>query len=241
MNTAPLQLGTWISTGSAAVTELAALCGLDWVLLDLEHGCESEAAIPGQLRPLRGGKTRGIVRVGAPHADLIGRVLDWGADGVMVPHVESAAAAEAIVRAAHHAPRGQRGFARTVRACDYGLRPAEEKALPLLMAQIETITGVGHCADIAAVEGIDVLFVGPADLQHDLRSRPERAPGDYARCLEIVNEAARAAGKQTGILLRDPAEVPRYRDLGFTHIAVDSDLSILRKAWRQTVEAAEGG
>lgn len=238
MNTPPLHLGTWVSTGSATVTELAALCGLDWVLLDLEHGSESESAIPGQLRSLRGGKTRGIVRVGAPHADLIGRVLDWGADGVMVPHVESAAAAEAIVQAAYHAPRGHRGFARTVRACDYGLRPAEEKALPLLMAQIETLAGVGHCASIAAVEGIDVLFVGPADLQHDLRHRPELAPGDYARCLEIVNEAARAAGKHTGILLRDAAEVARYRELGFSHIAVDSDLSILRKSWRQTVEAA---
>ena len=78
-------------------------------------------------------------------------------------------------------------------------------------------------------------------LQHDLRSRPERAPGDYARCLEIVNEAARAAGRQTGILIREAGGVERHRELGFTHIAVDSDLSILRKAWRRTAEAAEGG
>lgn len=238
MTPLPLHLGTWISTGSATVSELAALCGMHWVLLDLEHGCESEATIPGQLRALRGTHTKGIVRVGAPHADLIGRVLDWGADGIMVPHVETASAAEAIVQAAYHAPRGQRGFARTVRACDYGLRPAEEKARPLIMAQIETLAGMEHCAAIAAVPGVDVLFVGPADLQHDLRHRPERAPGDYTRCLEIVNEAAQAAGKQTGILLRDAAEVPRYRELGFSHIAVDSDLSILRKAWRSIVEAA---
>ena len=122
-----------------------------------------------------------------------------------------------------------------MRACDYGLRPAEEKTPPLIMAQIETLAGIEHCASIAAVSGIDVLFVGPADLQHDLRHRPERAPGDYAHCLQLVHAAASAAGKHTGILLRTADEVPHYRQLGFSHIAVDSDLSILRKAWQQTV------
>lgn len=235
-----LHLGTWISTGSPAVAELAALCGLDWILLDLEHGCESEAVVPGQLRALRGTATQGIVRVGAPHADLIGRVLDWGAAGVMVPHVESAAAAEAIVQAAYHAPRGRRGFARTVRACDYGLRPAESKARPLLHVQIETVAGVRACAEIAAVDGIDVLFVGPADLQHDLGRLGAAAPFDYAACLKTVAEAARAAGKAAGILLRDAADLARHRELGYGHIAVDSDLSILRKAWTGSVAVARG-
>jgi 2-keto-3-deoxy-L-rhamnonate aldolase RhmA len=235
-----LHLGTWISTGSAAVAELAALCGLDWILLDLEHGCESEAVVPGQLRALRGTATRGIVRVGAPHADLIGRVLDWGAAGVMVPHVESAAAAAAIVQAAYHAPRGRRGFARTVRACDYGLRPAEGKARPLLHAQIETVVGVQACAEIAAVDGIDVLFVGPADLQHDLGRLGADAPFDYASCLQTVAETARAAGKAAGILLRDAGDLARHQALGYSHIAVDSDLSILRKAWTGSVTAARG-
>jgi 2-keto-3-deoxy-L-rhamnonate aldolase RhmA len=235
-----LHLGTWISTGSAVVAELAALCGLDWLLFDLEHGCESEAMVPGQLRALRGTAAQGIVRVGAPHADQIGRVLDWGAAGVMVPHVESAAAADAMVRAAHHAPRGHRGFARTVRACDYGLRPAEDKARPLIYAQIETVVGVQACAEIAAVDGVDVLFVGPADLQHDLRRLGAEAPLDYDACLEIVAKVAGAAGKAAGILLRETGDLPRYHALGYSHIAVDSDLSILRKAWTDSVTAARG-
>ncbi|MEO6751496.1 MAG: aldolase/citrate lyase family protein [Chthoniobacteraceae bacterium] len=229
------QIGTFLSIGSPAIAELAALSGFDWVLIDLEHGSGPEATVPDQLRALRGSQTRGIVRVGAPHPDLIARVLDWGAHGIMVPHVNSAAAAEAIVQAAHYAPRGHRGYSRSVRAHDFGLRPPEETPAPILMAQIESIEGVNHAGEIARVDGIDVLFVGPADLQFDLKNRASAAPGDFAQCLAIVAAAAKAAGKHAGILIREPAELPRHLALGFTHLAIDSDLSILRKAWQQTL------
>jgi len=230
-----LHLGTWLSSGSPIVAELAALCGLDWLLLDLEHGSLSESAILPQLQAIRGTDTSAIVRVGAPHADLIGRVLDWGAHGIMVPHVDSAAAAEAIVQAAHYAPRGRRGFSRSVRAYEFGLRQPEETPAPIVMAQIESIEAVNSAAEIARVDGIDALFVGPADLQLDLKNRAPLAPGDFAHCLGIVAAAAKAAGKQAGILLRDPAEVQSHHERGFTQIAVDSDLYILRKAWQQTI------
>lgn len=241
MNTPVLRLGTWLSSGSPAIAELIGLCGFDWGLLDLEHGCESEAALPHQLRALRGSRTAPIVRVGAPHPDLIARVLDWGAQGIMVPHVNSAAQAEAIVQAAHYAPRGQRGLSRSVRAYDYGLRPpGPDTPPPLLLAQIETGEAVHRAADIARVNGIDVLFVGPADLQFDLKHHPASAPGDFAHCLTSVVAAARAAGKAAGILVRDLAELPPHRDLGFTHIAVDSDLAILRKAYQRMVSGLDG-
>lgn len=230
-----IHIGTFLSFGSPAIAELAALSGFDWVLIDLEHGSASEAAVPDQLRALRGSKTRGIVRVGAPHADLIARVLDWGAHGIMIPHVGSAAAAEAIVQAAHYAPRGARGYSRSVRAHEFGLRPAELTPAPIIMAQIESIEGVNHAAEIAHVAGIDVLFVGPADLQHDLTHRAAAAPGDFAECLSLVVAAAKGAGKETGILARDLADVPHYLEQGFTQIAIDSDLAILRKNWQQTL------
>jgi 2-dehydro-3-deoxyglucarate aldolase/4-hydroxy-2-oxoheptanedioate aldolase len=236
MNSPALHLGTWLSIGSPATAELAALCGFDWVLMDLEHGCESEAALPNQLRAIRGSRTQAIVRVSGPHPDLISRVLDWGAHGIMVPHVNSAAQAEHIVQAAYHAPRGHRGVARTVRLCDYGLDPAGNTAKkPLIMAQIETVEAMHHVEEIARVDGIDVLFVGPADLQYDLTHRPESAPGDFASCLKRVASVARDAGLASGILLRDLADVAPHRELGFSHIAVDSDLSILRKAWQQII------
>ncbi len=238
MTTPAPRIGTWLSVGSPVVAELAALSGFDWVLLDLEHGNESEAALPNQLRALRGTKTAGIVRVGAPHPDLIARVLDWGAHGIMVPHVNSAAEAEAIVQAAHYAPRGRRGYSRTVRAYDYGLKPAgNETPTPLLMAQIETIEGVNHAREIARVEGIDVLFVGPADLQFDLKNRANVARVDYDQCLATVVATANAAGKSAGILVRELADVRPHLERGFTHVAVDSDLSILRKAYHQTLSS----
>ena len=235
-----IQFGTWISTGSPVVAELAALCGFDWLLLDLEHGCASEAALPDQLRALRGSAARAIVRVGAPHPDLIARVLDWGAHGIMVPRIESAAQAAAVVAAARYAPRGQRGFSRTVRAYEYGLRPpqAASELSPLVMAQIETIAGVENAAEIAAVDGVDVLFIGPADLSFELEQHPGAAVGDYESCLAQVVAAAQASGKSAGILLRDPEGLASHAAKGFSYLAVDSDLSILRKAYQQMVPGA---
>ncbi len=234
MNATPASLGTWLSIGSPVVAELAALSGFDWVLFDLEHGNESEAALPNQLRALRGSRTRGIVRVGAPHADLIARVLDWGAHGIMVPHVNSAAEAARVVQSAHYAPRGQRGLSRSVRAYDYGLNPpGDAMPVPLIMAQIETAEAVTRAAEIARVDGIDVLFVGPSDLQFDLKHHAESPAGDFAQCLRTVVAAAKDAGKAAGILVRDVADLQPHHDLGFTHIAVDVDIAILRKAYAQ--------
>jgi 2-keto-3-deoxy-L-rhamnonate aldolase RhmA len=239
MNTTA-HIGTWLSLGSPTVAELAAECGFDWLLFDLEHGCGTDAAIPDQLRALRGTNTKAIVRVGAPHIDLIGRVLDWGAHGIMVPRVCSADDAEKIVQAAHYAPRGRRGVARTVRSVGYGLRPPDERHMPkpLILAQIETLKAVENAASIAAVDGIDVLFIGPADLGYDLFAlKSERT---YDTCVALVAKAAAAAGKQSGVLLRRPEDVAPMRALGLSWIALDSDIAILRKAYQQTLSSLAG-
>lgn len=237
MTASTLQLGTWISTGSPAVVELAALCGFDWLLLDLEHGCEPEAALPNQLRAMRG-VTKPIVRVGAPHADQIARVLDWGAKGIMVPHVESASVAQEIVNAAYYPPRGRRGLSRTVRTHGYGLSFSfGDDAAPRLMAQIESVAEVKNVDAIAAVDGIDVLFIGPADLRHDLEQHPEGSVNDFDACLEAVIAAARKYGKAAGILCRDVAAIGTFVARGFTEIAVESDLAILRQAYQKILIA----
>ena len=237
--TTRLTLGTWLSVGSPVIAELAAVCGLDWVLLDLEHGCGSDADVPDQLRALRGGPTRGIVRVPCDRPDLVARVLDQGADGVMVPHVDRAEQAERLVRAASYPPRGQRGVSRTVRAHDYGLRPLDGRPAPMLIAQIETLNAVDEAAAIAAVDGIDVLFVGPADLQHDLAVRQPTAGAGFDDCLDRVVAAARAAGKAAGILVRDLADLPRRAEQGFSFVAVESDVAILRNAFRALADLGQ--
>ncbi|MCF7818924.1 MAG: hypothetical protein K9M54_13690 [Kiritimatiellales bacterium] len=224
--------GTFLSIGSPVITELAAECGFDWLLLDMEHGFGSEESLFAQLLAIRGTSAAAIVRVGAPHPDLILRVLDRGADGIMVPHVSSVADAEACVQAAHYPPRGRRGYSRSTRSRRYGLSP-EETPPPLIIAQIETIEGIENVRGIAAVDGIDVLFVGPADLQFDLKARPERGGFTYSACLEAVVAAAAEAGKQCGILIRNPSDLQELKRLGFTFLAMDSDLAILRKGYQQ--------
>lgn len=230
MNPPQLSLGTWLSIGSPVIAELAALSGFDWVLFDLEHGCVSESTLCDQLRALRGTATKGIVRVAAPEPDQIARVLDWGADGVMVPRVENAAMAASVVRFACHAPLGRRGFSRTVRATDYGLKAHPDK--PIIMVQIESVAAAYNAVDIAAVKGLDVLFVGPADLRHEIEHSTNEGRASYEACLNRVLAAARSAGREAGILVRDMADLQAHAELGFTRIAVDSDLSILRKAYQ---------
>ena len=231
-----LHIGTWISGGSPVVAEIAAESGFDWLLFDMEHGFGSEESLFGQLMATKRTGAAAIVRVGAPHPDLILRVLDRGADGIMVPHVSTAEEAEQCVQAAHYPPRGRRGYSRSVRACNYGLQPPETKIPPLIVAQIETIEGVGNACAIAAVDGVDVLFVGPADLNFDLSARPGQCADDYAGCLSRVAAAAAEQGKQCGILLRNKADMEALQQLGFTLMAVDSDLGILRNQYQQILK-----
>lgn len=237
--TGDLRIGTWLSLGSPVAAELAALCGFAWVLLDLEHGSGSEADLPAQLSSLRGSDTLGIVRVAGLDAGQIGRVLDQGAHGIMVPHVNSAGEAREIVIAAAYPPRGRRGFSRTVRAHDYGLRSVDTTPPPLLVAQIETAAAVAEAGAIAEVDGIDVLFVGPADLERDLAGQPAGNVPDFETCVAGVATAARAAGKAAGILVRNPAELPLRQRQGFSLIAVQSDVALLRDAFRAIVAAAQ--
>ena len=235
LRTARFHLGTWLSIGSPVIAELAGQCGFDWLLLDLEHGCGGEASLFQNLQALRGTSSAIIVRVGAPHPDLIQRVLDWGADGIMVPHIESAEAAQAVVQATRFPPRGTRGYSRSVRACNYGLGQPDASIDPLIFAQIESERGVAQVRSIAAVDGIDVLFVGPADLAFDLNA--QASTKTYASCLSEVVAAARAATRFCGILCRDEATLPQLREAGFSHQALDSDLAILRTGYQHLVKS----
>ncbi len=230
-------IGTFLSIGSPAVTELAAECGFDWVLIDLEHGCESEAALPDQLRALRGSDTLAIVRVSAPHPDLIARVLDWGAQGIMVPHVNTVAEARHCVDAAYYPPQGHRGVSRTVRAYGYGMRlPDGEMPKPIILAQIETAEAVANADQIAAVEGIDALFIGPADLSFDLKA--QQSPRSYDDCVNSIVKAANDHAKGCGILVRHADDKEKLKALDFTWIAMDSDLSLVREGFKRNLAAA---
>lgn len=233
---AGLQLGTWLQTGSSVVAELADLSGFDWLLIDLEHGCGTEANVLPQIQAIR--RAAAIVRVGAPHPELIARALDWGAAGIMVPMVSTAEKAAACVRAMRYPPQGDRGLAGMVRAFDYGLH--RERTKPVFYAQIETIEGVENARAIAAVDGVDVLLIGQMDLKLQLQSYPERTRLDFTACLREVAAAAKEAGKACGLFCRQTDDFSELQALGFTHLAIETDLALLRESYRNVVQSLRG-
>lgn len=227
-----LRLGSWLQTGSTVVAEIADASGFDWLLIDLEHGCGTEATVLPQIQVIR--HASAIVRVGAPHPEQIARSLDWGAAGIMVPMVSTAEKAEACVRAMRYPPRGDRGLAGMVRGFQYGLH--RDMPSPVFYAQIETIEGVQNARAIAEVDGVDVLFIGPMDLKLQLQSYPERSHLDFAACLREVASAAGAAGKACGLLCRQTDDFAELQALGFTHLAIETDITLLRESYRKVIQ-----
>ena len=224
--------GAFMQLGSAATVELASRAGFDFVLLDQEHGLGGEDALVQQLMAAAGSATCvPIVRLAVNDTHLFKRALDLGACGVMVPWVEDAAGAARAVAAMHYPPRGVRGLAKTTRATNFGAAFDEyfDSAYDrlLLVAQIETARGVAAAADIARVEGVDVLFVGPTDLGCSLAcGKPlEFADPQLVAARRAVAAAARAAGKAAGILCMLPEHIPAVREEGFTFLMLGSDIS----------------
>lgn len=234
-----LGVGTWLSIGSPVIAEIASECGFDWLLLDLEHGCFSESAVLACLQAASRADIRLIVRVGAMDAALIANLLDWGADGIMLPHVSAPEQAALCVRAMRYPPHGTRGFSSSARAFRYGLKVPTELTnwvAPLFIAQIEDLEGVENAEAIAGVQGVDMLFVGPADLRLDLSVRKGAPSFDHA--LNSIAQAATVYAKQTGILVRDLGNIPVLRNAGFTCFALGSDLGYLRDGFRKALERA---
>jgi len=230
-----LVLGTWISAGSPPITEMVSEMGFDWLLFDLEHGFMQESDLLANLQAVRG-DIKVIVRIGDFRPGFIARILDWGAAGIMMPHVSDAVYAKAIVNAMRYPPHGNRGFSSSSRSFGYGASaPKEMRTLepPLLLAQIENYEGVVNAPEIAAVEGVDVLFIGPRDLTLDLSVTPEAMP--YNRAVEMVVAAASNARKEAGILLSPHEEVAAIRAAGFSCIAIGSDMSVLRAGYKDII------
>ena len=234
--------GTWLTIGSPVIAEIASECGFDWLLLDLEHGFISETGVLACLQAAKRDHIKLIVRVPDLDAARIGRVLDWGASGIMLPHVSNAEQAEQCVRAMRYPPQGYRGFSSSVRAFKYGLESPEDLTKwvpPLFIAQIENHEGVRNSESIAAVDGVDVLFVGPADLKLDLSFRTGGNKQTYDEALVEVNRSARRHNKQTGILIRNMADITGLQEHGFTCLALGSDVSFLRNGFMGVLKGCQ--
>jgi len=236
--------GTFLNLGSPLTAEMAGCAGLDWLLLDHEHGPGGDETLLHQLQAAAATPATAIVRIAANEPPRFKRALDAGAAGIMVPWVNSAAEARAAVGALRYPPRGIRGVAKLNRACSFGSTFEDYYAHAhewlVTMTQIETPDGVKNAAEIAAIDGVDVLFIGPVDLTTSLGIPSQFDHPTYLDALRRISEAARAAGKASGILLHDPAQLPRCRELGISVVALGSDGGGVNAALRQYAAALKG-
>jgi 4-hydroxy-2-oxoheptanedioate aldolase len=236
--------GTFLNLGSPITVEIAGLAGFDWVLIDHEHGPGGEDTLMHQLQAASATPTFPVVRIAANEPPRFKRVLDQGAFGVMVPYVSTPAEAQAAVTAMRYPPRGVRGVAKLNRGAGFGgdfdqyYAHAHERLLSVI--QIETIEGVNNAADIAAIDGVDVLFVGPTDLSYNMGIPDQLQAPAFRAALEKVSEAASRHGKAAGILVHSPALVTVCRELGYSFVALGSDGGAVRAGLQSFVQALRG-
>ncbi|MEX2513209.1 MAG: aldolase/citrate lyase family protein [Cyclobacteriaceae bacterium] len=228
--------GCWLNLGSSVTAEIVGLSGFDWVLLDLEHGAGDQKDLLHQLQALEHTGAASIVRVESYQKERIHRVLDLGAEGIMCPRVKSAKEAEEAVKGMHYPALGIRGVAKMVRATGFGKNfesYKKETADHILgVIQIETAEALKELDQIAALVGVDVLFIGPADLTMALGIDGNLDHPLFKEAVEKIVAAARQAKKATGILIFDAKDFQKYQDMGIQLIACGSDATFVANGAR---------
>ncbi|MCG6931022.1 MAG: hypothetical protein LJE64_10755 [Desulfofustis sp.] len=219
--------------GSSLTVEMISNAGFDWTWIDCEHGTGDYSELVHQLQVARLGNAPAVVRICWNMPWLFKRVLDLGAAGIMVPYVNTAAEAEAAVEALRYQPEGVRGVAGsppcTGFAQHFDQYFGQANHMLTLMAQIETVEAVENAASIAAVPGVDVLFVGPLDLSVSLGVAKDFRNPRFEACLDSVVESCRRHGKAPGILTPSLDFLPAWIDRGFTVFVVGSDSILLTR------------
>ncbi|MFL5675788.1 MAG: HpcH/HpaI aldolase family protein [Chloroflexota bacterium] len=234
--------GSFSTLGSAVGTEILARAGFDWLMIDLEHGAATEADLVSNLHAMGATPTAAIVRPQSGERLRIGRALDLGAHGVMVPRVDTPDQAREAISFMRYPPDGTRGLALSTRGAGLGERVHGDvrsiNAQIIGVIQIESPSAVEHAAEIAAIEGVDVLFVGPTDLSHSLGVPGGFDDPGYLDAITHVAAVAEAAGKAAGILLYDVTTTARHRELGFRFIGLGADAGFIAAGARAILRAA---
>ncbi len=226
-------LGTFIGTASSVTGEVCAAAGVDWLLLDLEHGAGGEDQVRTLVPAAAAYGVPTVVRVESAARIRIGRVLDLGVAGIMLPRLDSADDVAAALRHLRYPPAGDRGVATYNRACRFGLDPAalERSGEDILgVVQIESAAAVSEVDKMAALTGADVLFVGPRDLSHDLGFPGDVTAPAFVAALDKVRGAAQDHGKASGLLVADGAAAAARLADGWTFVAIGSDSTLLAAA-----------
>jgi 2-keto-3-deoxy-L-rhamnonate aldolase RhmA len=228
-------VGYWVALDAPPATERIALVGYDYVVLDGQHGLLDTRGILDGLIAIdaAGNGTAGLVRVEANNATPIGRALDAGASGVIVPLVDTAEDAVRAVQAARYPPAGIRSYGPTRSGLRIGPVPAEADAATVVLAMIETRQGLENVEAICATPGLDGVYVGPSDLRLAVGGK---YPGDpdvdeaFDAAIELIARTAAAAGVAAGVHTRSGEEAGRRLATGFTFATVSSDIDHLQAA-----------
>ncbi|HYM84781.1 MAG TPA: aldolase/citrate lyase family protein [Candidatus Dormibacteraeota bacterium] len=245
-------LGAFLNLGAPLAAELCARAGFDWLLVDLEHGAGTEADLLAQLYAIEGAaapsgaRCAAIVRPEEGTRLRIGRSLDLGAEGIMLPRLERPDEIQRVVSWLRYPPTGVRGVALLTRGAELGevahgdVARLNDRVLGIV--QVESPLAVANAGALAAIDGVDVLFVGPTDLSHSLGVPGFLDAPEYLAALGAVVKACRSHGKAAGILLRSADALDRHRELGFTFIGLSSDGAYVTDGARAALaRAAERG
>lgn len=226
------QIGLWCSLPSAYVAEGLAGAGFDWLLLDTEHAPSDPVAVLPLVQAASGHDVSLIARPASNDAVLIKRFLDLGVQTLLIPYVQSAAEAAAAVSAMRYPPGGIRGVAGLTRATGFGrIKGYAQRAEAELccLVQVETRAALAEIEAIAAVEGIDGIFIGPGDLAASLGFPGQPAHPEIVAAIADAVARINAAGKPAGILALDPETARRFIAMGTRFTAVGSDMTILMR------------
>jgi 4-hydroxy-2-oxoheptanedioate aldolase len=225
--------GMWVCTGSALVAEICAGSDLDWLLIDMEHGPNGLESVLAQLQAVAAYPVTPVVRVPSADPVVLKQVLDLGAQNVLVPMVSSAAEAQAAAEAVRYQPLGRRGVgsalarsARWNRVDEYLTHANEHVAL---FVQVETIAGVDAAAEIAAVDGVDGVFVGPSDLAASIGVLGQQTHPDVIAAVLRAFVSVRMAGVPVGVNAFDPAVADSYLAAGASFVLVGADVGLLAR------------
>lgn len=234
--------GAWASLGSPGSAELVGRAGYDWVVVDMEHGNTTEAELLAHLNAIEVSGSVALVRPQSGERLRIGRALDMGAAGIVVPRLDTAEQVREAVTFLRYPPGGQRGVALLTRGARLGtVNHAGVAALNddiVGIVQIESPSALAAANELASIDGVDVLFVGPADLSHSLGIPGQFANPVYQDALRSVVAACRAHGKAPGILLYDHATFRPHLDLGYTFVGLGADVSFVNEGAKAALAAA---
>ena len=228
-----LQIGLWSSLCSNIAADAVCDSGFDWLLLDTEHSPNELPGLLSQLQAIRGGTASAVVRPAWNDPVLFKRILDIGAQSLLVPYVQNAAEAASAVAATRYPPAGIRGVTASGRASRYGrvkdyLKNAGSEIC--LIVQVETGDALDRLEAIGRVEGVDGVFIGPGDLAASLGHIGDPGHEEVQSAIKDAAKRLKAIGKPAGILTVNEDEARRYIDWGFAFVAVGIDLGLLTRS-----------